>query len=181
MRTKAKAYASALLELAREEKSLEGIDADFRLIADTISEHLDLKDILADAEVDSSQKIGIVREVFRGKVSELALSFLQLMVGLDQVAITRPMVKELTRLVQIEERKMIADVTTAIPLDEAMIAGLTSQLSKLTGKQVKVRPRLDKSILGGILVRMDGKLLDGSIRSRLEEMKNQMIFGKISG
>jgi len=181
MKTKAAAYAGALLELARSEEELESIDTDLRVIADTISEHLDLKDALADNQVDISQKIGIARELFKGKVSELALSFLQLIVGLGQVDAVRSMVEELTRLIQVEERKVIAEVTTAIALDDAMITKLTNQLSKLTGKEVKIRPRLDESILGGILVRIDGKLLDGSVRSRLEEMKDQMIFGKISG
>lgn len=181
MKTKATALAGALLELARAEEKLDSIDTDFRLITDTINEHLDLRDTLADNQVDLSQKIGVVRELFQDKVSELALSYLQLMIGLGRVDSVRSMMEELTRLIQVEERKVIAEVTTAVALDDAMITKLTGQLSKLTGKEVKIRPRLDESILGGILVRMDGKLLDGSVRSRLEEMKDQMIFGKISG
>lgn len=178
MKAKAAAYAVSLFELARAEGQIKQIDRDLGFIAETIGENLKLKDSLTNPQLSISQKQAIVGEIFGPEISAIALGFLQLLVGMGRVEYIRLIFEELTSLVQLEEKKVVADVTTAIAMDETMSAKLAKQLSELTGKDVKLRARVDESILGGIIIRMDGKLMDGSLSSRLDSLKSQMMTGK---
>ena len=181
MKAKEAAYAQALFELARAENQIEQIDRDFGLIAETIGGNLKLKDSLTNPQLKAAQKQAIVGEIFGAEISAPALGFLQLLVSMDRVEYIRLIFEELTNLVQLEERKVVADITTAVALDEAMSDRLAVRLSDLTGKDVKLRPHVDESIVGGIIIRMDGKLLDGSLRSKLNNLKNRMLLGKTRG
>lgn len=181
MKAKAAAFAAALFELARAEGQIDKVDRDFCLVTETVGANLKLKDALTNPQLSVEKKQAIVGEIFAGRVSPTALGFLQLLVGMDKVEYIRLISEELTRLVQLEEKKIIAEVTTVIELGEAMKGKLAKRLSELTGKDVKIRSKVDESILGGIIVRMDGKLLDGSISSQLENLKNQLITGKARG
>lgn len=181
MKIKADAYAASLLELARAEGITEKIDHDFGLIAETVGGNLGLKETLKDAKIDASKKEAVIDEIFGGKVTDTAKNFLQFLAGMGRVDDLGVVAKELSLLIQAEEKKILADVTTAIPLDEAMTERLIKQLSAMTGKEVKIHARVDKAILGGIIVRMGGKLLDGSISSRLENLRSQMLSGETRG
>ena len=181
MKTKASAYASALLELALAEDNIEDIDNDLRLIADTINKNLKLKDSLIASDIELVKKYAITSEIFKDKVSDVALNFLILLIGQGEVETVSDVLDELVSKVQHEQKKVIAEAITAIELDKTMQTKLEKKLSSITGKEVKLRNIIDEEIIGGVIVRLDGKLYDGSLINQLNNLKSKMVTGKAEG
>ena len=181
MKTKASAYASVVLELALVEDNIEDIDQDLRIIADTISKNLKLKDSLIDSDVELVKKYTIISEIFKDKVSDVAFNFLLLLVGQGEIGRLNHILDELISKIQHEQKKVIAEVITAIELDKMMQSKLEKKLSKISGKEVKLRNIIDESIIGGVIVRLDGKLYDGSLINQLNNLQSKMVTGKAEG
>jgi F-type H+-transporting ATPase subunit delta len=174
--TKAQSYASSLAALAKAESNLDMVDQDLRLIKEALVGHMGLRKSLSDPTLTPAHKQAVVEEVFGSKVSPTALNFLQLLVGMGRIDILPDAADAFARLLQSEENKVVAEVTTAIPLEGAFADRLAARLSELTGQEVTIRSRVDADIIGGIVVRIDGKLLDGSVRHQLGRMRDQMLM-----
>lgn len=174
--TKAQSYAASLVELAAAEGVLDEVDQDLRLVKATIAEHMKLKHALADAGVPAAQKQKVMEEVFSGKVSAVTLGFLTLLSTMHQVGLLPQLADEFARRLETVEKKVIAEVTTAIPLEPEIAAGIGKRLAELAGREVTLRPNVDPGIVGGIVVRMGGKLLDGSVRNQLDRLRNSMLI-----
>lgn len=172
---KAQSYAASLIELARAEESLDVVDKDLKLATSTFLGHLDLKKSLMDKSLPASKKEVIVEEIFGDQLSRLTRNFLQLLVGMDQIGLLPDVADEFTKNLEAVENKAVAEVTTAIPLEPEFSARLTKQLSEMTGREVTIRAVVDPAIVGGIVVRVGGKLLDGSIRNQLGRLRDKMV------
>jgi len=181
MKTKASAYASAVLELALVENNIEEIDQDFKVIADTINKNLKLRDSLVDSNIELVKKYAVATEIFEDKVSNVALNFLLLLVGQGEVKLLNHILDELISKIQQEQKKVIAEVITAIELDKKMQSKLEKRLSEISGKEVKLRNIIDESIIGGAIVRLEGKLYDGSLFNQLNNLKSKMVSGRAEG
>ena len=174
--TKAQSYAASLVELAKAEGALDAVDQDIRLLKATISEHLNLKNALIDATVPIEQKQKVIEEIFSGKVSPVTLNFLTLLSGMGQVEILPQIADEFARRLEAVERKVIAEVTTAVPLGPEITTSISKRLAALAGREVTIRSKVDPGVVGGIVVRMGGKLLDGSVRNQLDRLRNSMLI-----
>ena len=174
--TKADSYAAALVELAKAETGLDIVDKDLRLVKSTLAEHMKLKTALADAGVATEQKQKVIEEVFGGGISQVTLNFLVLLAGMGQIDLLPEVAEKFSRRLEAVENKIVAEVTTAVPMDAEFSARVGERLSALVGREVTIRSSVDPGIIGGIVVRMGGKLLDGSVQNQLERLKNQMLI-----
>jgi F-type H+-transporting ATPase subunit delta len=82
---------------------------------------------------------------------------------------------EYRRLVDIYHGVQTADIVTAVPVDEKEKKKLAESLGALVGARITIKDRVDPAIIGGIIARVDGKLLDGSTRSQLAALKRQLV------
>ena len=174
--TKAQSYAASLVELAKAEGSLDRVDQDIRLVKATLAEHINLKTALTDSGVPVEQQQRVVEEIFSDKVARVTLNFIRLLIGMGQVGLLPEIADEFARRLEAVENKIIAEVTTAVPMEKQDVDRVAERLSALAGRDVTVRSTVDSSMVGGIVVRMGGKLLDGSVRNQLERLKAQMLI-----
>ncbi len=172
---KAQSYAASLIELARAEETLDKVDKDLRLATSTFLGHLDLKNSLVDKSLPASKKEIIIEEVFSDQLCRLTRNFLKLLAGMDQIGLLPDIADEFTKNLEAVENKAIAEVTTAIPLEPEFSARLTKRLSEMTGREVTIRAVVDPTIVGGVVVKVGGKLLDGSIRNQLGRLRDKML------
>ncbi len=174
--TKAQSYAASLIELAKGEGVLDAVDEDLRLVNDTIAKHMKLKSTLAETEIPVEQRQKVIDEVFGGRIGGVTLNFLVLLSGMGQVELLPQIADEFARRLEAVEKKVIAEVTTAIPLAPEMEIAVGERLAALVGREVTIRSKVDPTIVGGIVVRMGGKLLDGSVRNQLDRLRNTMMI-----
>lgn len=169
-------FAGSLVALAKVGPGLDVVDRDLRLVKETVSGHMDLKRALADPSLPVEKKQTVVRELFDKKISGTTLGFLDLLVGMDRTELIPALADEFASRLEAEENKVIAEVTTAAPMDSEFSKRLARRLSEMAGREVSIRPKVDAGLIGGVVVRIGGKLLDGSVSSRLAKMRDQMMI-----
>lgn len=173
--TKAEAYAASLVQLAKTEAGLDAVDRDLRLAKSALTEHMALKKALTDPALPVEKKQAVIEELFGVSVSMVTLNFMQLLAGMGQIELLPDVAEAFAKNLEAEENKVIAEVTTAIPVDAAFSARLAGKLREITGRDVTIRPSVDADIIGGVIVRVDGKLLDGSVRKQLDRLREKML------
>jgi F-type H+-transporting ATPase subunit delta len=168
----ARRYAQAIFEIALEKNELERWQSDLKTIAESVGNAFFL------AAMESNRlKIGdknrLMSEVL-GDVSPMALNLVRLLIDRSGVDMVGKIAKEYQELLYNYSGIAAADVITAVPLDEKEKQKLTESLGKLVGKKVVIESRVDPEIIGGVIARVGGKLLDGSTRSKLQALKKEL-------
>ena len=173
----ARQLAQVLLEMAEREGVIDRVESDLELVNSTLEKHLRLKDLLRNPQIREEGKRRLVDEVFAGAISEVTKVFLHLMLSLGKVGAAQEISREFGKLAEETQERVVAEVTTAVPLDEELSEKLRLQISEMTGKNVKVRHRVDGSVLGGFVVRIDGKVVDASISRQVAALREKLGAG----
>jgi F-type H+-transporting ATPase subunit delta len=109
------------------------------------------------------------------KVSPQALNFVHLLIEQDRTELVEQVVSEYERLLDAYYLGVeYVEVTTAIPLEEEQKERIIRRLAELRGKQVRLSTQIDPSILGGMIIRIGDRVIDGSVRNRLIELKQSL-------
>ena len=169
----ARRYAQALTEEAQKDGHLDAVDADVALIADTLDESRDLRAALASPIVAQPKKAAVLSRLFEGKVSDLTMRFLNLLIDKQRdgqipsvVAAYRALRDERTGTVE-------ARVKTAKPLGPDEADRLKAALEARTGKTVRMHLAVDPSLVGGLVVRVGDVVYDQSVKHQLEMLREQ--------
>ncbi len=162
--------AQAFWELSEGKNTLE-FETELQEVVEALNSLPELKEALITQKIAPEKKLEIFSRAFRGKISNLTFGFLSMLIEIGLVEKLALIVKEYSRLRSEKEGKLTAEVTTAQPLDDDLKAEISRALSKAAGKEVILKCRVDESILGGIIIRLGDRLIDGSLKSRLSEAK----------
>lgn len=170
-----KEYATALFELAAESGSEQEIYNGVCLVKDVFADTPELAAYLASPGIRKDVRLKTVKDTFENDVHEYVVSFLCLLCERKDIEALFECIEEYKKL--YEENKNIAHavVTSAHPLTDDEKASLVARLEKVSGKRVDAEYQIDPELLGGARVEMDGTIIDGSLRHRLESMKEVMI------
>ncbi len=167
-------YATAIFEIAKEEKNLDGYDKDLaRVRADVFSIPEAVK-FFQNPLVPQQAKKDLLNRAFDKEISSTVMNFLMLLVDKKRIGVFSEIYDIFTSLKNKEQGILIADVTSAFPLTKKQQDALTRKLSNLTGRKIKVRTHKDTSILGGLIVKIGDKLIDGSAAGRLRALQASM-------
>lgn len=165
------AYANALLEVARAEGNLERVEAELFQVARVIEGSDELRGKLTDQALPIELRQGIVEDLLEGRANPVAKALVSFVVGAGRARDLPAIIDKLVQRAAEERQQEVAEVRSAIPLDEDQINRLADALSQRTGKQVTVRVIVDPSILGGVVAQVGDTIIDGSIRRRLDQLK----------
>lgn len=165
------AYANALLEVARAEGSLERVEAELFQVARAIEASDELRGRLTDQMIPVELRQGIVEELLEGRSTPVTKALVSFVVGAGRGRDLPAIIDRLVQRTAEERSQEVAEVRSAIPLDEDQINRLAAALGQRTGKNVSVRVIVDPSILGGIVAQVGDTVIDGSIRRRLDQLK----------
>lgn len=171
----ARKYARAIFELACEEDKLKEFGEDISKVQRLYTECPELKSYLSNPNFQPEDKKSLLKEIFEGGVHEHVLNFLLLLVDKRRMHVFDAIS---SIFVQLSNEKLgiaVADVTTAGEPDEAQIEELRKKLESVTGKQVSLRRHRDPSLIGGVVVRIGDRRIDGSIKGRLEAMTAELM------
>ena len=168
------AYAQGLFEVARAEGSLGRVEDELFSVARTIETNDALRDALTDQAIPVDRRQGIVEDLLGGRASMTTTALVSFVIASGRA---RDLAKIIDRLVEkaAESRsEEVAEVRTAVPLDDDQRQRLAAALSKHTGKKVSLKVVVDPSVLGGVVAQVGDTVIDGSIRRRLEQLKEQL-------
>lgn len=173
-RSKVDAYARAILEVARAEDRVPPVEDDLFRFARALEGSEPLRVALTDPQLPVDRRLAVVDELTQGKALPLSASLLGLLIGAGRVNDLAEIVDRFVELAAAEREREVAEVRSAIDLDEAQVARLAEALSQATGKAVEVKVIIDPSVLGGLVARIGDTVIDGSVRHRLDQMKAQL-------
>lgn len=168
----ARRYAQAVFEIAQEQKGLERWQSDLEKIA-AVAGDAELLAVLESPKLRFEDKARLLSEGLQG-MDPLALNLVYLLITRGRLDIIADIADEYQRLLDSYHGIERAEVTTAIPLGDEAKQKLTGYLSAIVDKRVSLRAETDPGIIGGITVRIGGKLLDGSTRSKLVALKREL-------
>ncbi len=173
--TYARRYSQAAFKIALEEKELNRWQSDLRRIASLVKDEA-LFALLENPEVSFDDKAKVLSERL-GDINPLALKLVYVLVTKGRLGMIGDIADEYQRLVDNYrgiEGAEVAEVTTALPLDDEDKLRLAQRLTSIFGKPVVLKPKVDSSLIGGIIIRVGDKLIDGSIRSKLVALKRDL-------
>jgi F-type H+-transporting ATPase subunit delta len=168
------AYAEALFEIAKAEGSLETVEDELFKVARTLEANAELRAVLSDPVIPPERRQQIVESLLGGKASPVTTALVSLVVGVGRAKNLPEIIDRLVARAAQERNEAVAEVRTAFPIDEARRAKLADALGKATGKHVTVKVTVDPSVLGGVVARVGDTVIDGTIRHRLEQLRESL-------
>lgn len=175
MKSVARRYAAAFFDLAKESGKLEEMQQELQTVSDALQANRELKKVFYHKMIREKDKKEVVRAVFEGRISATTMNFLFLLVDKKREEYLDLIIQAYVRMANEARNIMDAGVISAIELAPSDIKELQERLSAITGKNVRLQTQVDPKILGGLVVRVGDRVIDGSISKRLQMLKNNMI------
>jgi len=173
-RERSEGYARALLEVGRAEGPLADIEDDLFRFARTFESSDELRMALTDPALPVERRQAVIDDLVGGKALAASAALLSLIVGAGRAGDLPAIVDRFVELAVAERQREVAEVRSVLPLDDEQQRRLAAALSAATGKNVEVKVIVDPSVLGGVVARVGDVVIDGSVRHRLEQLKEQL-------
>ena len=174
MTTTNREYAEALFELAIQAEQADQTTAGLETVISAVRQTPEFGQLLASPAIGKEERLAALDTAFRGKVPDILLAILRMMVSRGQMSALNGMARDYDELARGYRGESIAVVTSAVELKEAETVALRAKLEKKLNRKVILQCRVNPELIGGIRVEVDGRIIDGSIRNKLEEIKEVM-------
>jgi F-type H+-transporting ATPase subunit delta len=170
-------YAEAAFEIALRDEAVEAWRADLDSAASSLEQD-DLREVLANPALPLQQRVDVADRVFRG-IGDKTRNLIQLLLRRGRIEQLPRVAAEFRRLDDARNQIVHATATSAAPLGDTEVRAVTARLEQMTGGRVELETSVDPDLLGGIVVRIGDRLIDGSVRGRLERLRQQLAAGTI--
>jgi len=167
-----KEYAEALFALAVETGQEKAYLEALRTVGDALAAEPEYLELLAAPSVPHGERTALLEQAFESVIPEQVLSFIQLLCAHGRIRSLPACLEEYHRLYQAAVAMSTAYVTSAVALTEDQKSRLGEKLARKFGRRIELICTVDEHLLGGITVRLDGVVLDGSLRRRLQVVKD---------
>jgi F-type H+-transporting ATPase subunit delta len=168
------AYANAMLEVARAEDRLEGVEDELFRFARAFESSDELRMALSDASLPMERRVAVVQDLLGAKALRTSVALAVFVVASGRAGELPEIVDRFVELAAAEHRRAVAEVRTAMPLTPEQTERLREALNRATDKDVELKVVIDPSVLGGVVARVGDVVIDGSIRRRLDQLKEQI-------
>jgi len=171
--TAARRYADAAFEIGRAAGTLDAWERDLATLGATL-QHPQLRRLMEHPAVPYAEKERVLRRVAGDALEPGAVSLVLLMIRRGRPGAIAPMVARFGELLRRERGIALAQVRTALPIDEEQRTAIAARLEALTGERIEMEETVDPALIGGIAVRIGDRLYDASVRSRLERLRARL-------
>ena len=167
-------YGEGLYALCAEEKLDQAVLEEVQAIQKAFRENEAFLHLLGNMTMSKEERVKIVDDTFKGRIHEYTLNFLKILVERGAIHAFDQCAAAYQECYFRDHQVAVAEVTTASPLSGEQKNRLRDKLKKLSGKEIVIREMIDPSVLGGVLLQMDGKRYDYTVRHRLAAIKQTM-------
>ena len=167
-------YAQAVFQIAVETGQLDEWSEDLRVIAGAL-ENAELSSLLDAPQVTAAVKIDTIKSALGDSVGPLAINLLSLLAVRDLSKLIPGLVDEYSRLMDRHVGIERAEVVSAVPLDDRQVSRVAEVLVGLVGTEVRLDARVDREVLGGLIAQVGDRVIDGSVRTRLQDMRRGIV------
>lgn len=164
-------YANAVLAIAQAEGDLAGLEGELTSFLAALGASPELRSTLADASLPAARRSQVIEDLLAGKASTATTSALSLIVANGRIGDLDGIVAEVIERSAAARGESVAEVRSAVPLTDDQMTRLAAALKQSTNRDVAIRNIVDPSVVGGIVTQIGDTLLDGSVRSRLTQLR----------
>lgn len=172
-RVSARRHAQAVFQIALERNELERWREDLDTLA-TVLLDAQLKAFLENPKIRLEKKIGLLQEQFT-RLNPLAVNLATLLATKGRVGIAADIANEYRNLLNAHQGLETVEVVSAVPLGKRDQDRITKQLSEATGKEITLSANVLPDIIGGLVIRIGDQVIDGSTKTRLDELKKALV------
>ncbi len=165
-------YAKAVLSLATDQKKADAVNNNMKLLASTISENMELNNMLNNAVIKSEVKKAVLLAVFP-KLNKISLDLFDVLITNKRVNILNEIAIQYSALYDTLNGKEVAKVTTAFPMTKELELKVLAKVKELTKKEVVLENIVDENILGGFILRVGDKQFNASVSNKLNKLKRE--------
>src|SRR5262245_30643092 len=168
-------YATALFDLARETNAVEQVQSDLKFFDALIADNPDLMRLVRSPVFAAEEQAkALVAVLAKAGISGTAANFLRVVASNRRLFAVRDMIRDFNKLVAAHKGEVTAQVTVAEQLNDARMNEIRAALREVTGKDVKVDVTVDPAIIGGLKVKLGSRMVDASLRTKLNSIKIAM-------
>jgi F-type H+-transporting ATPase subunit delta len=172
----ARRYARAVVELGTADGNLDKLGADLRALAHAMHDSTELVTVLTNPAIRRADR----RRVIDGLLARISAAphtrnLVYLLLDGERLASLEAISREVDAMIEARAGRMLAEVTSARPLDHAQLSQITAALEQASGKKVSVTKREDPGLLGGVVAKLGDTVYDGSLRTQLRAMRDELI------
>ena len=164
-------YANGIFELAKAEGELERVESELFTVAQALDDSPELRSTLTDPQLPLEKKQALIDDLIGGRASSLSVDLVQLIVSQGRASELSDIARAVVEAAAASRNKAVAEVRSAVPLDEETSERLTVALGRATGKSVEVKVVVDESVIGGIVARVGDIVIDGSLARRVDSLR----------
>jgi F-type H+-transporting ATPase subunit delta len=167
-------YAQGIFEIAKAEGSLETVENELFQFSQLFQGNEQLREKLTDQSLPVEKRQAIVEDLLGQRASHLTVNVISFVVGAGRARELPEIVNRLVQRAAAARQREVAEVRTALPLDDEQRRRLTEALHRATGKQIELKVIVDPSVIGGVVARVGDTVIDGTIRRRLEQLRESL-------
>lgn len=167
-------YARGLFEIARAEGTIDEVEDELFRFARSYENSDELRNTLSDEQIPASRRQSIVEDLLGGKVTSTTTQLISMVVGSGRARDLPAIVDKLVARASAAKNLAVAEVRTAVALTPDQETRLAAALANATGKQVNLKVVVDPSVLGGVVATVGDTVIDGTVRTRIEQLKSRL-------
>ncbi len=174
-------YAHALFDLAVSAGLIDRTELELNQIKEEILNNIDFKKYLTDSSVPKTAKINSLIELFSGEACKCIEAFISMLIILDVVEEIDQIYNDYVLLVSSYKKQVLVEVISAIELDDKLLRQIKNEVDLKTGLDVRIKNILDSEVIGGIIIRIGEKIIDLSLKNKIQDLKNKLKSIEIRG
>lgn len=167
-------YAEALFQVGEEANSTTKLYEELNAVVDTLKSNKDFYSVLKSPLVGKGDKKNLVENVYGKQLSDSLNNFLKIIIDKDRVSAIEAVQNSYKELLNEKNNIIEGTAITAVAMSQEEMKQLEAKLSSKYNKNVTLENKVDESILGGVLVRLGNEEVDGTVKTRLTNMKDQL-------
>lgn len=171
----ARRYAQAFFAIAREKNLIDQLEQELQQVVEAIGSNSELKILMNHQLVAPQDKKDLVEKVFSGSVSDITINFLDFVIDKYRITYLQEIYEAFVGYANEARNIADAQVRSAAALSDAEIKAIEENLVKATGKNIRLSNEVDPNLIGGVVVRIGDKVIDGSLFRRLGRLKETLM------
>ena len=171
-------YSTAIFEIAKEENKLVPYGEELMAVRQNLFQIPQARAFFQNPQIQPEAKKDLLKKCFKGELSKVVFNFLMLLVDKRRIGLFETIVEEYNKLSNRARGIITADVTTAKGISKQQQSQLQKKLAALTNKKIQLRLHEDERIIGGVIVKIGDKRIDGSVAGKLESMRRELMNGQ---
>ncbi len=167
-------YATALFQIAEAEGQLARVSDELFTFAKAVEQNNDLRGALTDIAIPTERKLSVIDEILGDGALPQTKHILEFVVSQGRARELSDIVNSLSELAAEAQNSVLAEVRTAVDLDNDTQKRLAESLGKATGKRVDVKVVVDPSVVGGVYAKVGDQVIDATVRRRLQDLQEAL-------